>query len=88
MSLNKLKKLPSSATMGTLEALTGGIFWGRTQLEYTSGNPIYKGLNYNYLADDSDTDWFVTKFTWSGNDPIDIQVQVGSWTDRASLGWV
>lgn len=58
-----------------------------TQFEYLAGDPIYKGTNTVYDAADSDTNWVITKYTWSSGDVTKIQILTGSWTGRASLGW-
>jgi hypothetical protein len=67
-------------------ALTKG-WWGRIKREWSSGNVLYAGYHKDWQAADSDVDWTVEKYTWSGDDLIDYQVTYGSWTGRAGLGW-
>jgi hypothetical protein len=48
---------------------------------------IYKCENLRSLAADGDTDWEVTKYTWTSTTLTSKQVATGSVTGRASLGW-
>ena len=84
---NKINKIPSSGSMGALELIEAGSFFGCTKLEWTAGLPIYCGRNVDPLASDGATNWQITKFTWDGSDPTVIQVQNGTWTGRAALTW-
>jgi hypothetical protein len=58
-----------------------------TQIEYDSGNPIYKGYHSMTNATDGVNDWWIIKYTYSGDDIIKIQETEGSWTNRATLNW-
>lgn len=86
-SKHKLKKIPSSDTMGTIENLLHGDFDGRTKFDFSGDMPIYIGNHIVVTADGSETGWQITKFTWSGDNPTDIQTQYGVWDDRATLSW-
>ena len=87
MAGNKLNRIPSSGPMGTLELIESGSFYGYTKIEWTAGLPIYCGRHINPLAVGTETNWQITKFTWDGSDPTDIQVQNGTWDGRAALTW-
>lgn len=87
MGRGKLKKLPSSDTMGTLELLSTGGFWGRIKVDWDGDDPIYKGTHVNHDADGSENDWMIFKYTWSSDNPVDTQVQTGIWDNRVSLSW-
>lgn len=58
-----------------------------TQIEYSAGNPIYKGYHWMTNAPDSFTDWWIIKYTYDGTDIIKIQELQGTWTGRATLSW-
>jgi len=58
-----------------------------TLLEYTDGNPIYKGTHTVFDAGVGDTGWLITKFTWSGDDVTKMQTISGIWSGRVGLGW-
>jgi hypothetical protein len=58
------------------------------QIEYDGSNLVlYKGYNLNTNAPDSDPNWEVIKFTYSGSNIIKTQKAIGTWTARASLTW-
>lgn len=57
------------------------------QMDWTSGNMDYYGVNASASAADGATDWVIFKFTYDGSSNITkIQSKVGTWTSRAS-GW-
>jgi hypothetical protein len=58
-----------------------------TKIEYSTGNPIYKGVHSMTNAPDSAVDWWIYKYTYDGTDIIKIQECEGTWTARATLGW-
>ena len=88
MSVAKLKKIPSSDTMGTTEALLGGIHWGDIRIEYDgSDNAIFVGLTPVAGTAEADPEWWVLKINWVSGNAEEIQVRFGSWDDRATLGW-
>lgn len=69
-------------------AFYGGI--GQDQrLDWdSSGNLIYMGQNSVAGAAAADTEWRVSKFTWTGANLTRIEGPlVGSWTGRAALSW-
>lgn len=67
------------------QPIDGGLPY--EQFEYdVSNNVIYSGINGNYSAADGDTDWYITKFTWSGSNCTKKQRRLTSWTNRAT-GW-
>jgi len=88
MGSSKLNKIPSNDTTGTMELLLRGEFDGYTIFEWDANNlPIYRGRNIDFNADGSETNWQITKFTWAGNNPTDIQITTGVWDARAALSW-
>jgi hypothetical protein len=58
-----------------------------TQIEYSTGNPIYKGYHRLTNAPDGDPNWWVIKYSYDGTDIVKIQETEGTWTARATLGW-
>jgi hypothetical protein len=54
-----------------------------TQLDWTSGDLDYIGINGSYSAADADTTWVIFKFTWVDGNPTKIQQRFTSWADRA-----
>jgi hypothetical protein len=46
--------------------------------------PTYIGLNINPDALDSDVNWIIYKFTYSGSNVTQIVKKRGIWTDRAT----
>ena len=87
MALTKLNRTPSSDVMGVLESITAGTFYGRIKFAWTGDDLDYKGYNVTYLADGTETNWVIFKFTWTTGNPVDIQIQTGVWNDRVSLDW-
>lgn len=52
-----------------------------------SSQPIYVGLNAQASAT-TDATWTIQRITWDANGlPTDVQVLVGVWDNRATLGW-
>jgi len=76
-----------TVTMGDVESLLAKYYWKNTQVEYnSSNNPIYIGRNTDLSAADGDTDWYITRIDWIGNNWTRKRVRITSWTLRAS-GW-
>lgn len=50
-----------------------------------SDNPIYIGVHNEEDAATDDTNWTITKLTWSGGNLVRKQKTVGAWTARAGL---
>ena len=74
--------------MGDIEKLLAANYWKEQRYEFSGNNPIYKGLHTTIGAATSNTNWYIWKFTFTGNNPTRIQGPiVGSWDNRASLGW-
>ena len=71
------------------ESLVGlDSYWKDQQIEYSSGLPVYVGRHYRSGRPDGDENWAVWKFTYSGVDVTRLEGPiVGTWTDRATLGW-
>jgi YD repeat-containing protein len=63
-------------------------YYALVRFDYdTSGRILYKGENQDISADDSDTDWVVTKYYYDANGMVtEMRVRTTSWTDRAT-GW-
>lgn len=64
-----------------------GIQYKEQRLDYdTDGNLTYKGLHLNYGASQSDTNWFVWKFTWTSGNLVRIQGPVITpWSERGNM---
>ena len=80
-------KIPSSATMKIVEHLASETYWGKIELDWSGSDLDYKGCNIDVLADGSEDDWAIYKFTWSEGIPTLIQYQIGIWDDRDELTW-
>ena len=63
--------------------------WRSQRFEYSTGDLLYKGVHETFGAATSDNNWRIWKYTWDVDDnPVLIEGPViGSWDDRASLGW-
>ena len=63
-------------------------YYALVKFDYDSnGRILYKGENQDLLANDSDTDWVVTKYYYDAGGMVsEMRVRTTSWTDRA-LGW-
>jgi YD repeat-containing protein len=57
--------------------------------DFVSGVLIYRAGNTLSGASESDTSWFVYKYTWdeSGNLSAIRGPIKGAWTNRASMAW-
>lgn len=74
-------------SMGDVERLLADYYWLRIKYEYDgSDNCIYKGCNVSLTAADGDTDWYITRFDWTGDNCTEQRVRITSWTARAA-GW-
>jgi hypothetical protein len=65
------------------------IWWKDKRFDYdVSDNCIYAGFNRLHDAGILDTEWVVSKYTWSvaGNCER-VETLTGTWDGRASLGW-
>ncbi len=77
-----------TVTMGDVEKLLADTYWKETLYAFTGNNPIYVGKNTTHDAATSAIDWYIWKYTWSGNNPTRKEGPlVGSWDGRAALGW-
>ena len=47
--------------------------------------PVYIGMHVTSGAAESDLEWKILKFSYSGTAVTRIQTAYGSWTDRGSL---
>lgn len=63
--------------------------WKVRRFDYVSGDLIYKGFHEIIGASTSDKNWRIFKYTWDaeGNPTMIEGPVIGSWDDRASLGW-
>ncbi|MEO7397669.1 MAG: hypothetical protein ABIW84_03815 [Ilumatobacteraceae bacterium] len=79
------------ALEATLADLRRGRSDQRVLFDYvarTDGNPVYIGKAIQGTATSAAT-WQVQRFTYdASNRPTDIQLIVGIWNNRATLGWV
>ena len=73
--------------MGVLESIQANEFFTNIKIAWSGDDPIYRGRHIDVTADGSETGWQITKYTWDGDNPTDIQVQYGIWNNRASLSW-
>ena len=73
---------------GALIALDA--YWAIKLFDYVGGvNIIYQGTHYIHKASADDPNWAVWKYTYSGNNITQIEGPLtGSWTNRATLGWL
>ena len=69
-------------------AIELAYYYALTRMDYdATGRLIYRGENDDIAANDSDTDWVITKYYYSASGSlIEMRVRVTSWTDRAT-GW-
>jgi len=79
-------RMQQPATADDLTTAIDGKSWKDTRIEYSSGNAEYVGKHETLNADTSDVEWWVRKFSYSGDDVVRIQGQITSWDDRTS-GW-
>lgn len=76
-----------TVTMGDVEKLLAEAYWLNTKLFYdASDNCIYKCCNNDLSAADGDTDWYVTKYDWTGGNCTQIRMRITSVTNRTA-GW-
>lgn len=76
-----------TVSMGDVEKLLASRYWLNVQYDYDgSGNCVYIGKNIDLSANDGDTDWYITQFSWSGGNCVQKRERITSWTNRAS-GW-
>jgi hypothetical protein len=62
--------------------------WYDTMVEWSSaGDPIYIGKAPSPGMNSGDPGWHLKKFTWSDGDIVLLEKRVGSWDNRANLGW-
>ena len=62
--------------------------YGDTRIEYTAGVETYLGAHLTQGAATTDSEWYITKFTYDGNDLVRIEGPLdGAWDDRATLAW-
>lgn len=64
---------------------TSDVIYKKIKYDQSDAQPTYIGLNISADALDSDPDWEIYKFTYSGNDVTEIVRKTGAWEDRASL---
>lgn len=53
-----------------------------------SSTPTYIGTHTNPDATEGQSGWVIWKFTYSGTNKTAGEKRTGSWTNRASLGWL
>ena len=77
-----------TVTMGDVEAATNDTYWRKYIYDYdVNDNLIYKGVHITYNAADGDTDHYILKYTYTGDNVTKKQLAVGAWTNRTGLGW-
>jgi hypothetical protein len=64
-----------------------GLYPRHSKFEQPDTNTIYLGFNLLHNASTSATDWAIVKITFSAGFPTDKEILIGSWDNRASLGW-
>ena len=55
------------------------------QFDPNDSAPDYIGINEDSDASDSDTDWVIFKFTYSGDNATKIRRKTGAWSGRVAL---
>lgn len=77
-----------TVSMGDVEKLLATSYWKDQRMDYLAGKLVYKGLNTAHGISTSDDSWYIQKYTWSAGTMTRIEGPlVGSWDDRATLGW-
>jgi hypothetical protein len=72
---------------GDLEKGIIGIYWPNTKYFYDADdNCIYKCMNTNLTANNSDTDWFVIKYDYTDGICTQKRIRKTSVDDKA-VGW-
>ncbi len=64
-------------------------YYAKIKYDYgvNTGRLLYKGENADLNANDSDTDWIITKYYYNSNGfMIENRVRETSWTNR-TIGW-
>ena len=75
-----------TVTMGDVEKLLANNYWKDQRLEWSGDDLIYKGYHTTTNASQSDSNWYIFKYTGSSGDLVRKQgPAVGAWTNRASL---
>jgi hypothetical protein len=70
-------------------SVTSQAAYGRTEYDYdVNKDLIYKGYHDNYLADGSESDWIIIKYTYDVDVDLETkQIQTGVWDNRTILSW-
>lgn len=57
--------------------------------EFVAGQLIYRAGNTIGTASESDTSWFLYKYTWDANGNLSaVRGPIkGAWTNRSSISW-
>ena len=62
--------------------------WEALLFEYdASDNITYIGKSFIRNKATSDNGWYIVKFVWSGDTIVRREKAIGSWDNRATLGW-
>ena len=63
--------------------------WHDTKIEYdASNNPIYIGKSKEPGWRENQKGWYIKKITYdASNNATMIEKKIGTWADRANLGW-
>ncbi len=59
--------------------------WRNIKYDASDSQPNYIGLNLDADALDSDSDWEIFKFTYSGSNVTQILRKTGTWSGRVAL---
>ena len=54
-------------TLGDVEMLLADMYWKRTKLFYSGNNVEYVCYNTDIDANETDTDWYIWKLVYTGN---------------------
>jgi len=85
---NDKTRMARTSSAGELTVANSSLYWKQFRYEYDSNdNVIYKGYHKTYNAAESDTSYWIVKYTYSNNNLVRKQYAEGSWTNRANLNW-
>jgi len=84
-TLSNVRMTQPLTNVDDLESISNGIYFGDMRLEYSGSNPIYIGYHLINGAATSDSNWWIKKLTYSGENVIRIQTTQGAYSDKENL---
>ena len=79
--------IPIGGVRDRHQVINLGLYFRHQRFEQPDADTIYIGSHYLHDAPTDDENWAVKKVTLSSGFPTDSEVLIGSWDNRASLGW-